>query len=496
MTAHPPSRPRLSAAIVLLRGRGEGLETFWVRRSKAVSYMPEFRSFVGGALDAADAELEIEGAPDNDDRRLMACALREAFEETGVLVGVDDPGPPEQVGEARHQLLEGTANFPALVKAHGWRFRADALEFAGRWVTPVFVPSRFETAYFLARVPDGQQPTVRVGELESGEWVQPVAALKRWQQGFETFAAPILYTLIGLAHGDEGAAARLIEAPEATGHPVRRIEFKWGIVLHPMRTKPLPPATHTNAYLVGEPEMALIDPGSDDPAEIATLIELIEMLHADRRKLKLILLTHHHPDHLGAVEAIRTRYQVPVAAHELTAKHIKVDFTLEDGDWVPLVPGVGDWRLQALHTPGHAAGHLCFYHPRTRSLFAGDHITGGIGTVIIDPPEGDMAHYIAALERLAEMPIETLFPAHGAPQGAAIERIRGLIAHRLKRETKVLAALTDEPRAVASLVPVAYDDTPKELWPYAERSLLAHLLKLGREGRARRAGETWTRGSA
>ena len=117
-----------------------------------------------------------------------------------------------------------------------------------------------------------------------------------------------------------------------------------------------------------------------------------------------------------------------------------------------------------------------------------------MGTVIIDPPEGDMGAYLRSLERLAALPVTTLFPGHGGPQGAALKRIRKLIEHRLGRESRVLASLGAEPRTLAELVEFAYADTPRELWPYAERSLLAHLLKLEAEGRARRAGEEWRAG--
>jgi len=151
-----------------------------------------------------------------------------------------------------------------------------------------------------------------------------------------------------------------------------------------------------------------------------------------------------------------------------------------------------------LHTPGHTRGHLCLLHPRTGSLFCGDHIPGGTGTVIIDPPEGNMAAYMRSLARLLEEPIETLFPGHGSPQGAAKRRIEWLISHRRKREALVLAALAEEPEPLEALVKRAYRDTPPELWKYAERSLLAHLEKLEAEGRAVRAegresGERWAR---
>ena len=118
-------------------------------------------------------------------------------------------------------------------------------------------------------------------------------------------------------------------------------------------------------------------------------------------------------------------------------------------------------------------------------------MVGGVGTVIIDPPEGDMAGYLRSLERLRALGAETLFPGHGAPQGGVKRRLEKLIAHRLEREAKVLAALEPQPGALAELVERAYADTPRELWPYAERSLLAHLLKLEAEGHARREGDRW-----
>ncbi len=494
MTPSVSTRPRASAVVLLVRGEGVALETFWVRRSDAVSYMPGFRAFVGGTVNPEDAELPVEGEPDAGRRELMACALREAFEEAGVLVGVADAGSPQRLAEARRRLLEGEATFPALAREHGWRFPADALAWAGRWVSPVFAPRGFETDYFLARVPEGQEASVRVGELTDGEWVRPLDAIRRWQEGGETFAAPILWSLITLAEGEERLAERLIEAPRRSGQPVRRIELKWGIVLHPMRTRPLPPATHTNAYLVGESEMALVDPGSGEPAELDALFDLIEILKRDGRRVTTILLTHHHPDHLGGVAAARQRLGVPVAGHAETGKHVRLDVVLADGDWIPLLPGKGSWNLRVVHTPGHARGHLCFLHPRTGSLLTGDHIPGGQGTVIIDPPEGDMADYVASLERLLAEPVETLFPGHGSPQGAAGRRIRGLIEHRRQREERVLAALHGTPRDLRALVARAYADTPRELWPYAERSLLAHLLQLEREGRARRDGDLWRAG--
>jgi glyoxylase-like metal-dependent hydrolase (beta-lactamase superfamily II)/8-oxo-dGTP pyrophosphatase MutT (NUDIX family) len=504
--SEPAPKPRFkeSAAVILVRGAGRTLETYWVKRSDRVSYMPGFEAFLGGKVNPEDVDLPVAGAPEGAERVMRACALREAFEEAGVLLATAGRRDAATLADARRRLLAGDATFPALAHEHGWTFDAASLAFAGRWQTPPFASQRFETMFYVARVPEGQDATVRVGELASGEWVRPHDAIAEWQKGARTFAAPILYSMIALAEAaNEGGepplaalAERLLRGPEQAGTPTRRIELKWGIVLHGMRTRPLPPATHTNAYLVGEREMALIDPGSGEDDEVEALFQLIEALEADGRRLQIVLLTHHHPDHVGGVAAVRAWRRVKVAGHADLARHVKLDLSLKDGDWIPLAPGKQDWTLRALATPGHTRDHLCYTHPRTRSLFTGDLIPGGQGTVIIDPPDGDMAAYLESLERLKREDVETLWPGHGSPQGGAMRRIDGLIAHRREREVKVLVALERTPRPLEELVPRVYADTPRELWPYAERSLLAHLIKLETEGRARREGERWAAGGS
>jgi ribonuclease/clavin/mitogillin len=283
----------------------------------------------------------------------------------------------------------------------------------------------------------------------------------------------------------------MAEGPEATGKPARRIEMQYGTVLHPMRTKPLPPATHTNAYFVGEQDVALVDPGSGDPGELETLFALADVLEAEGRRVKLVIVTHHHPDHTGGVEACRERFGARVAGHAALAPHVKLDLVLGDGDVVSLSSGDPAWDLHVLSTPGHTRDSISLWRPASRTIFCGDLVPGGPGTVVIDPPDGDMGQYLASLERVAALGPVTLFPAHGSPQGAAVRRLHALVAHRREREARVVAALGHEPRPPADLLPVVYSDTPKDLWGWAERSLLAHLLLLEREGVAAREGERW-----
>jgi ribonuclease/clavin/mitogillin len=493
MPASPAHKPKFrdAAVVVLVRGHGPDLETFWVRRSDAVPVQPGFHAFIGGKVDAADADLPLPGVADEIDRAARACAIREALEEAGVLVALKGAADPAALAAARERLLAGGVTLEALAREHGWSFDPAALEYAGRWQTPVFAPVRFDTLYYLARVPEGQRPSVIPGELAHGEWVKPAAALARWERGEATFVAPILWALRALAQGEDRLAERLAEGPEITGRPARRIEMQHGVVLHPMHTKPLPPARHTNAYFLGTRDVALVDPGSGDPGELEQLFALAGVLQADGRRVTMVIVTHHHPDHIGGVEACRERFGARVSGHAALSPHVKLDVTLGDGDVVRLVPNDPSWDLHVLSTPGHTRDSISLWRPASRALFCGDLVPGGPGSVIVDPPDGDMGQYLSSLGRLAALGPEVIFPAHGSPQGAAVRRIRQLVEHRREREAKVVAALSAEPRALAELLPAAYDDTARELWPYAERSLLAHLLLLEREGRAAREGERW-----
>jgi len=257
-----------------------------------------------------------------------------------------------------------------------------------------------------------------------------------------------------------------------------------GIRVLALRTPTLPPAAHTNVYLVG-PEagpVAVIDPGSPYPEQQAILDRALAQAPP-----AAVLLTHHHGDHVGGAAALAARWSIPIAAHAATARRlagrVTVDQVIEDGETA--------YGATAIFTPGHAEGHLCF--AVGDATIAGD-MVAGLGTILIDPGEGDMAVYLASLERLLARPAMALLPAHGPmiPDGHA--KLREYLAHRLQREAKVAATLRDQPRTLAELVADAYDDTPRALWGLAERSMLAHLLKLARERRATDGGGgRWSR---
>ncbi len=264
-------------------------------------------------------------------------------------------------------------------------------------------------------------------------------------------------------------------------------EIAAGVRLLALRTPTLPPATATNTLVVGHRRLAVIEPATPYADEQAALDELLDALVGAGAEVAAILLTHHHQDHTGFATALRERTGAPIHAHALTAARLDfpVDVLLADGQEVALDDG---FSLVAMHTPGHAPGHLVFCERRTGLAYAGD-LVAGTGTILIDPEDdGDMIAYLASLERVAAAQPVALVPAHGPvlddPQ-ACLRRYR---AHRLMREERVLAAIPAAWRAVSAVLADAYSDTPTALWPLAARSLEAHLRKLEVEGRVRRSG--------
>jgi glyoxylase-like metal-dependent hydrolase (beta-lactamase superfamily II) len=259
-----------------------------------------------------------------------------------------------------------------------------------------------------------------------------------------------------------------------------------------LRTPTLPPAAHTNTYVVGPQRggQAVIDPGTPYPDQQSVLNDAIAAETDAGRPLSLILLTHHHGDHVGGATALAQRWGVPIAAHAKTAARLagRVEITrlLADGEVLD------EFAITCVHTPGHADGHLCFEHGA--ASIVGD-MVAGLGWILIDPVEGNMADYLRSLEQLLARPPVTLLPAHGPMIADGPSKLREYIRHRTLREDRVLAALAGKQADVAALLPEVYADTPKLLWPLAERSLRAHIDKLVREHRVRESAPgRWTAG--
>ena len=243
----------------------------------------------------------------------------------------------------------------------------------------------------------------------------------------------------------------------------------------------------TNSYVVGESECAVLDPGPDIEVHVERLVA------AAPGPIRWIVLTHTHPDHSPAAMRLKAATgamivgrAAPEDGRQDTAT--RIDRLVRDEEFV----GARGHELQAITTPGHASNHVCWLHAASGFLFSGDHILNGSTTVIL-PPDGDMAAYLLALERLRRLPLNAIAPGHGDVIRDPVAAIDALIAHRLRREAKVFERLHAAGEVTLDeLVARVYDDVSPALHGWARFSLEAHLIKLERERRARRTGDRWT----
>jgi len=237
----------------------------------------------------------------------------------------------------------------------------------------------------------------------------------------------------------------------------------------------------TNTWLIDEAEgTVVLDPGPDDPSHVAAI------LAATGGRVSRILLSHTHRDHLGALAALRQATGAAACGFARSADPgFHPDIGLADGD------DAGGFT--ALHTPGHAADHVCFAHERAglgRVLFSGDHVMSWSSSVV-SPPGGDMAAYCDSLRRLLGREDDLYLPGHGPPLPRPRQLVRALLTHRLAREAAIASALAEGPKATGAITAALYAKIDPALHRAAERNVLAHLLKLQAEGRAVNDGEVW-----
>ena len=253
--------------------------------------------------------------------------------------------------------------------------------------------------------------------------------------------------------------------------------------------------TGTQTYLVGSHQLAIIDPGPDDPEHLAALLAAIA-----GREIAAIMCTHTHRDHSPAAAPLAEATGAPIigcAPLVIESDEPRLDAAF-DRNYTPdrvladdeALEGP-DWTLRAVATPGHTSNHLCFALEESGALFTGDHVMGWSTSVVV-PPDGDMGDYLDSLARLYDRDDTIYYPAHGPAVTKPRQLVRGMIGHRRAREKQIGKLLTGQAQAIGDIVPVMYKGVDERLWPAASMSVKAHLLDMERRGMVSRSGDIWT----
>jgi len=534
---------RDAATLLLLRDTPAGIEVLMTRRSDKASFGAGAYVFPGGRIDAGDAQAHgvAERRVTQSDLQLTQsiAALRECFEELGVLLARHADGRPvgaAEVAAMDRSTADGTQPFAAQCAAHGLRLATDQVFTFAHWITDRDLPKRFDVPFLVARMPEGQTPTADETEQFEPVWVRPADALERHKAGGFLLMFPTVRTLerfTAYATVDAVLAACAQEQPLFTscpragllkGQEARFMESDTpygelalvcpdGQIVHaldwqseaPVRllhnlqrlTAPNPSAMTgpgTNSYIVGDAATGyiVVDPGPRDAAHIARLHA------ATGGDIRMIVCTHSHADHSPAaapLQALCTSTKPPIlglpsAPTARANAQFAPDRTLADGERLVLEGASRETThtLRVIHTPGHAANHLCLVLEEDGLLFSGDHILNG-STTVVDPPDGHMGAYLDSLDTLDEAcatgGVDFILPAHGYVLGSARDAIAYLKMHRLRREARILAAMRAQPQGTPEeWLPVAYGDVPQRMWPVAARSLAAHVERIREKGLA------------
>jgi len=476
-------------------------------------------------------------------------ALREAWEEVHLLLVVSRQSAASIDFAELAPLVEGLARHPpeGFDRALEGRHLRAAIETAysfSHWTTDRDLPKRFDTRFLVARAPAGQVPIADEGEQFEPCWVRPVEALARHAAGSFYMIFPTIRTLEQLkvfdsvdevlAHAERMFGQGMLWRTCPRGAYLKSIDVRFteddmpfaelelvspdgqmfhsldwqhehavGLLRYLYRYTALNPGRMTgpgtNTYLLGEEgDWTVIDPGPEHSEHV----QRIRAFTKDR--ITRILCTHSHLDHSPAAFALQSAIREAIGVHipilgrpsgvtVEASQRFMPDQILEDGERIRILDDV---HLIAIHTPGHASNHLCFLLEEDGILLSGDHVMNG-STVVINPPDGDMSEYIASLERLERLHLNYILPAHGYVLGKPRREIRKLIEHRLSRERRVYGSLQSlfeggsGAYSVEEIVGGAYQDVPASLHGLAARSLLAHLLKLQKDGKVIEAEGKW-----
>jgi glyoxylase-like metal-dependent hydrolase (beta-lactamase superfamily II)/8-oxo-dGTP pyrophosphatase MutT (NUDIX family) len=446
------SAPIVDAVTALLVHDGE---LFLTLRHPALQAFPGYHAFPGGKVDPDDALTTL---PDHPllapyERRFMAGLIRELKEEL---------------------------DFDLIAALE--RGQVEDLRLYGRVVTPSHVPRRFDTQFFVIALTERPEFTLESREATAGFWVAPAVWLREYEQGQILLAPPTLHCIRALAqHGPNTQASFDFAPPEGQ---LLHYASVWGVEQIAVRSNTLPPAEHTNCFVIGDApgQRIALDPSPRDTKELDKLCATLSAM-----EVSALLITHHHPDHYQHADAIARRYGWPLLMSATTERRIRAIRgdawfdgltvrNVRDGDTVT------HWRdlpVEVVEVPGHDDGQIALMPADRAWCIVGDLIQG-VGTVVIAKPEGNMQQYFASLQRIIDLAPRAILPSHGIALGTTF-RLEETLRHRRMREQQVLT-LHQSGRRLEQMLEALYPDVDARLLPLARMNIESHLEKLEAEG--------------
>ena len=492
MSLGPQKRrpPRPTATMTMTRDGKRGVEVLLGLRSETMVAFPGYWAFPGGGLSRVDtaAVEELEGF-EGAEAKAIACILREMGEELGL--APSEHGLVALPLEARKEIVADKSRYLPLALEGAFPYDTRSLRVLSHRITPPFGPIQFDNAFMhlhagLAKdVPEiDLEPQTEFTEIL---WATPNEILQKWASHEMKVAPPVVTLLMEIERTLERKDRDMLEAARDISErlPGRRsILFAHGVEVVPVRTATLPPADHTNCYLVGDPEgeFILVDPASHLREGMEDMAKAVE-----RHKGTLIamMFTHSHGDHVGDIGLLREAFDVPIWGSEYTARSVECQRILTEGEMLEL----GNQTWQVLITPGHHPGHICLLGDA--GLIAGD-MVAGIGTILIPPHTGDMNVYMEQLERLKNLKPHLLFPSHGPVIALPTTKFDHYLSHRQARHDAVYAAVKSGIQSLQDIAKAAYSDTPDAHPVLAVDQTLSHLMSHQRAGTIVEDSAKWT----
>ena len=477
-SARKPPRP--TATMTLTRDGPNGPEVLLGLRSETMAAFPGYWAFTGGGVSRVDtAAVESFSVLDVEHGKFIACILRETCEELGIAPNGDHVITIDE--NARFDVIKDKGNWLPHAEDCNIPVNTDNINILGHRITPPFGPVQFDNAFIHFHCGDWQSvPEIDLEpqtEFDDIMWARPQDILERWSRHEIKVAPPVISVLMEIVRVLEFS----IDIVDAAKNISRRqpgrqsILFAYGVEVVPIRTATLPPADHTNCYLVGDPEgdFIIIDPAVRYREDMESLADAVE--RHDGQPVAFAF-THSHSDHLADMDLLKEAFDLPVWGSEFTSKSVNCDRILRDGETIEL--GRQTWKV--IITPGHHPDHTCFISDA--GLIAGD-MLAGFGTILIPPATGDMDVYLEQLARLRDLHPHLAFPSHGPVIALPEKKFNYYIKHRTARHEKVLQAVASGLSDVQAIAAKAYDDTPNAHVGLSEDQTLAHLLSHQRQGR-------------